>query len=260
LTQSYVVGAISGTATIVAAVVAFVMLVSMQTLQEWPISGLDPGLGGGDSGGATRAPESRTPAPNQTSAVAPSASLGAAQAPTVAAGTERHGHAGIGGGSAITGSGDGSGDIATGAPTAFSPSRGSEPPSDAGSAAPVESTSPGSGSAGSGSGSGSEGGDGAESGPVSRSAPGVDEAPPEEGEETTPPPADCDDADSESDNAASDAADSDNVAPDEAVCDEAPDEAVCDEAASEEGAGEQHDSDSHGAPADPSSAFWTQRG
>ena len=34
LTQSYVVGAISGTATIVAAIVAFVMLVSLQTIRN----------------------------------------------------------------------------------------------------------------------------------------------------------------------------------------------------------------------------------
>jgi hypothetical protein len=57
LTQSYVVVAISGTATIAVAVVAFVMIVSLQTVQEWPISGF--GLGNGDSGGVKRGAELR---------------------------------------------------------------------------------------------------------------------------------------------------------------------------------------------------------
>lgn len=48
--RNYLTGAVSGTALIGIAVVAFVMLVSLQTLREWPLAGL--GFGGGDSAGA----------------------------------------------------------------------------------------------------------------------------------------------------------------------------------------------------------------
>ncbi len=46
--QTYLVGAVSGTTLIVAAVVAFVLLISFQALRDWPLAA----LGGGDSGGA----------------------------------------------------------------------------------------------------------------------------------------------------------------------------------------------------------------
>ncbi len=46
--QTYLVGAVSGTTLIAAAVVAFVALVSLQALRDWPL----PGLAGGDSGAA----------------------------------------------------------------------------------------------------------------------------------------------------------------------------------------------------------------
>jgi hypothetical protein len=175
LTQSYVVSAISGMAIIIAAVVAFVMLVSLQTLQEWPISGFGLGLGNGENSGATRAPEIGTPTPNQTATVALNASP-PIQAPTVAAGTARNGQAGLGDGSAISGGANGTGHESTGAPTAVPPSAGSGPSSDAGSAAPVESTVVE--STGAGSGSGSEGNEGGDSGP--RSASGVREGSPDE--------------------------------------------------------------------------------
>jgi hypothetical protein len=175
LTQSYEVGAISGTATIIAAVVAFVMLVSLQTLQEWPISGL--GLGNGDDRGAARAPGPSAPAANQTQAAAVTrgASPGATQTPTGAPGTARNGHAGLGGGSAVAG---GNGDVSTDAPTA-SPISESSQPSDAGSAAPVGTADSGA-SPGSDSDSGSEGAAGAGSGPVSRSPSSLQGAPAEE--------------------------------------------------------------------------------
>jgi hypothetical protein len=52
LAHSYVVAAASGTVVIVAAVVAFaVMLISLQGLKDWPALGLH--LGGGDSGSST---------------------------------------------------------------------------------------------------------------------------------------------------------------------------------------------------------------
>jgi hypothetical protein len=171
LTQSYVVVAISGTATIVAAVVAFVMLVSLQTIQEWPISGL--GFGSGDSGGVTRATELNAPAsPARAHAATPSSLSGATRAPADAAtpgvpgGRAAHrGQADLEGGSAIAGRGDRSRGVSTGAPTATAPSLDSDSPSDAGSAAPVEPT-------GAGNGSGASAG--------SHSASGVRGAPPTE--------------------------------------------------------------------------------
>lgn len=52
--QTYFAGAVSGTALIGAAVVAFVLLVSMQALKDWPLAGI--GLGGDESsqGGPSR--------------------------------------------------------------------------------------------------------------------------------------------------------------------------------------------------------------
>src|SRR6478736_3501920 len=83
LSQSYVVGAISGTATIAAAVVAFVMLVSLQTVEEWPVPGLS--LRTGEGGGVSRATEVSTPAARaaagRSHAATPSASPGATRAP-----------------------------------------------------------------------------------------------------------------------------------------------------------------------------------
>ncbi len=47
--QSYLFGAISGTAVIAAAVVCFILFVSAQALRDWPISDLNFGGGGNDS-------------------------------------------------------------------------------------------------------------------------------------------------------------------------------------------------------------------
>jgi hypothetical protein len=47
--QSYLFGAISGTAVIAAAVVFFILFVSAQALRDWPISDLHIGGGGNDS-------------------------------------------------------------------------------------------------------------------------------------------------------------------------------------------------------------------
>ncbi len=174
LTQSYVVVAISGTATIVAAVVAFVMLVSLQTIQEWPVSGL--GSGAGDSGGVTRATDVSAPAraaAGRSSAATPSGLSGTGRAPAGAAApgarAERHGRLDLGSGSAIGGRGNRSSDEPTSGPIASTPGVASDPPSDAGSAAPVEPTRAGNGS-------------GASAG--SRSVSGVGNAPPEEAADT----------------------------------------------------------------------------
>src|SRR4051812_8660375 len=45
--HTYLAGAVSSTALIAAAVVAFVMLVSFQALRDWPLAGI--GIGGDDS-------------------------------------------------------------------------------------------------------------------------------------------------------------------------------------------------------------------
>src|SRR4051794_2615252 len=44
--HTYLAGAVSGTALVAAAVVAFVMLVSFQALRDWPLTDLN--IGGGD--------------------------------------------------------------------------------------------------------------------------------------------------------------------------------------------------------------------
>ena len=167
LTQSYVVVAISGTATIAAAIVAFVMLVSLQTIEEWPVSGLSLRTG---EGGVTRATELSAPATRaaagRSHAATPSGLPGITRVPAGAAapGTRaaHHGQADLGGGSAIACRGDRSRGVSTGGPAATAPSLGSDSPSDAGSAAPVEPT-------GAGNGSGASAG--------SRSASGVRDAP-----------------------------------------------------------------------------------
>src|SRR3954469_25806301 len=117
LTQSYVVGAISGTATIVVAVVAFVMLVSLQTLQEWPVSGFGPGSGSGhgDDQAGTRAHGPASPArPTDTATAVP---LQGASKPTAPAGPARADHAGPRGGGATRGRGKEAGHVSSGAPT-----------------------------------------------------------------------------------------------------------------------------------------------
>jgi hypothetical protein len=70
----YLAGAVSGTALIAAAVVAFVVLVSLQSLRDWPLAGL--------GGGGKEAAESGSVAPGQ-----PAAEGGAPVAGTPAAGT-----------------------------------------------------------------------------------------------------------------------------------------------------------------------------
>ena len=58
--HTYLAGAVSGTALVAAAVVAFVLLVSFQALKDWPLAGIS--IGGGDSAAtAPSAPGSGTP-------------------------------------------------------------------------------------------------------------------------------------------------------------------------------------------------------
>jgi hypothetical protein len=152
--RTYLVGAVSGTALIGAAVVAFVVLVSLQALRDWPISGL--GIGG--TGGSIAA--------GRPAAQGTGASRGAGRT----GGTARRG---------VGAAGHGAGDGGSGKPSA-SPAPG--PP--AGSGQGFGSGGSG-GSAAGGGGSGSPGGGGGGGGPslsgkvtgtVDETVSGVDEA------------------------------------------------------------------------------------
>jgi hypothetical protein len=69
--RTYLAGAVSGAALIAAAVVAFVLLVSVQGLRDWPLAG----LGGGDeSGSVSPAQPVTAPAAGDSDAVAGGAS------------------------------------------------------------------------------------------------------------------------------------------------------------------------------------------
>jgi hypothetical protein len=69
--HTYLAGAVSGTALIAAAVVAFVVLVSFQALRDWPLAGIG---GGGDS-----------PAVSEGQPVSPGSAAATATGPTGAA-------------------------------------------------------------------------------------------------------------------------------------------------------------------------------
>jgi hypothetical protein len=101
--NTYLAGAVWGTSLIVAAVVAFVLLVSLQTLHEWPISGLGVGVGNEANNahhGSAVIGEGK-PAPNLN--VGPNAgpsvaANSAADAPIGTAGKRRHSGGTRGGG------------------------------------------------------------------------------------------------------------------------------------------------------------------
>jgi hypothetical protein len=97
--NTYLAGAVSGTVLIVAAVVAFVPLVSLQALREWPISGLGIGVGsdmnGADEGEAVIG-EDKPPAanlnagPNAGPSVAANSATGARIGTTGMSSKRRH--------------------------------------------------------------------------------------------------------------------------------------------------------------------------
>jgi hypothetical protein len=162
--QSYLFGAISGTAVIAAAVVFFVLFVSAQALRDWPISDLSLG-GGGDSssvspaqpvttsGGANGAAADLSGPVTGASAVATD---GAAKATTGGTDTERRGqrNARVAPQSQIdNGRGVSSAPISeqpsSGAP-APAPSTGSTPPAGSGTASPTPSDGGGAATGGGG--------------------------------------------------------------------------------------------------------------
>jgi hypothetical protein len=100
--QTYLAGSLLGTALIVAALVAFVALVSLNAPGEWPTPGL--GLGGGRDAGVSGAvavggARSATGGLDSNPSGAPSVSAGTAVAVAPAQGPERHNGKGRPGGS-----------------------------------------------------------------------------------------------------------------------------------------------------------------
>jgi hypothetical protein len=166
--HTYLVGAVSGTALIGAAVITFVMLVSLQALKDWPLAG----IGGGGDGAAVSTGQPARGAGNAASAGGGSAAAAAHAAGKGAKGTSpQHGGAGSLGGSR--------GGSAAGG-TSPAPSGGEAPSGGAGS---TPSSTPGGGSGGgSGPGGGSAGGgsgqstSGAVTGTVDKTVSGVDQA------------------------------------------------------------------------------------
>jgi hypothetical protein len=187
--HTYLAGAVSGSALVAAAVVAFILLVSLQALKDWPLAGIS--VGGDDS--AATAPSN----PGTGSAASPAAAGGASvtAGPVANGGTapNRNGRAN-GSGKDLTAV-DTSPTAATGSPTAEAPpsspaGQGGNAPSGSsptGSASSSPASGGGSGGGGGGSkpsGGGSEGStesggqttSGAVTGTVNKTVAGVDEA------------------------------------------------------------------------------------
>lgn len=130
--HTYLAGAVSSTALVAAAVVAFVMLVSFQALRDWPLAGL--GIGGDDSAAVSPSvPAAGAPgAPAKAAATAAAGPVGA-KVPT----RNGNGHS-----VARRDSQAGVGTLptaATGSPAAEAPSAG---PTGQGNSAPAGSSSP----------------------------------------------------------------------------------------------------------------------
>ncbi|HEY0391738.1 MAG TPA: hypothetical protein VGC63_08520 [Solirubrobacterales bacterium] len=147
--HTYLAGAVSGTALIAAAVVAFVLLVSLQAIKDWPLAG----IGGGSDGSAVSAGRPAAPANAAAHAAGGVGATAAGRAGSVANGNGRQGGNFAGEGrqqvaAATTGSPS---SPQAGSPVGEAPA--SNPRSDGGAADPPgQSTSPGSGGGGAGSG------------------------------------------------------------------------------------------------------------
>ena len=159
--HTYLVGAVSGTALIGAAVITFVMLVSLQALKDWPLAG----IGGGGDSAAVSTGQPASGAGNAANAGAGGAAAAGAAGNGANRAVRRHGGAGSLGGQ---------GGNATGWASP-APSGGEAPSAGAGS---TPSSAPG---VGSGSGSSTGGGSGqstsgAVTGAVNKTVSGVDQA------------------------------------------------------------------------------------
>jgi hypothetical protein len=170
--HTYLAGAVSSTALVAAAVVAFVLLVSLQALKEWPLAGIS--VGGGDS--AASAPSNPGTNVGAGAARAPGA-RGTAAAPAVAGRSagNRDGHSPRAQRDRVAV--DASPTAATGSPTAEAPpstpaGEGGSVPSDT-SPTGSASSNPASGGGGGGSGPGAETGSGSSAGGSSKSTSGA---------------------------------------------------------------------------------------
>lgn len=175
--HTYLAGAVSGTALIGAAVVAFVLLVSVQALRDWPLAGFG---GSGDSAAVS----SGQPAGGEGAAAAGGATGGA----VAAAGTASRQAQSQQGGNPVERVGDGGTSTGAGAPPAAESPTAEVPgptPGSAGSPSPSTSApasgsgnggggaGPGTSSAGGGAGGGSST-SGAATGTVNDTVAGVD--------------------------------------------------------------------------------------
>ena len=124
--HTYLAGAVSSTALVAAAVVAFVLLVSFQALRDWPLAGI--GIGGDDS--AATGPS----APGSGSATSPAETGAAAAGPVVAKGSARQGNGGSAARRGNQTAVNASPVAATGSPTAEAPA--SSPATQGGNPAP----------------------------------------------------------------------------------------------------------------------------
>lgn len=163
--HTYLAGAVSSTALVVAAVVAFVLLVSFQALRDWPLAGI--GIGGDDS--AATGPS--TPGSGSATAPAETGATAIAVGPVVTKGSARKGS---GGSTARQGhqvAVDASPIATTGSPTAEAPP--SSPASQGGAPSAPSSSSPtASASSNPASGGGGGGGGGGGAGPATGTGSG----------------------------------------------------------------------------------------
>jgi hypothetical protein len=183
--HTYLAGAVSSTALVAAAVVAFVLLVSFQALKDWPLAGIS--IGGGDSA----AIEPGNPGAGSATSLTETAG-GVSAGPVVTKGPARNGNGRPTAKQDRQVAVDASPTAATGSPTAEAPS--SSPAGQGGSAgspsgsSPTGSASssptPGGGGGGSSPGTGSGGSaggsskstSGAATETVNKTVSGVDEA------------------------------------------------------------------------------------
>jgi hypothetical protein len=159
--HTYLAGAVSSTALVATAVVAFVLLVSFQALRDWPLAGI--GIGGDDS--AATGPSN--PGGGGPAASPAQASVaGATAGPVANAGTARNHHGGVAGARRNQAAVDASPTATTGSPVADAPSP--SPAGGQGGTAPSGSPSP----IGSASSSPASGGGGGSGGGGSNPSPG----------------------------------------------------------------------------------------
>jgi hypothetical protein len=168
--HTYLAGAVSGTALIAAAVVGFVMLVSLQALRDWPLAGIGSGDSAAVSTGRPVGGAGNTVNAGARHAIA----AGVAGKRAHGTGRQRGGANSLGGQHEVTAAGGSSP-----APSRGESPSGSESPSSSstGSAGSTPSSAPGGSGGGPGSGGGSgQSTSGAVTGAVNETVSGVDQA------------------------------------------------------------------------------------